>query len=198
MTAPRLAKRGLVVVSINYRLGVLGYMAHPGLSAESPDGVSGNYGLLDQIEALRWVQTQHRSVRRRPRERNDRRRIRRRPERMYLMTSPRAKGLFSKAVAQSAYMISTAELKQAKFGTPSRKRRSARIVGSQTESRQHRGAARDGCARSERQGCSRLASHLSVRSTGMCCPASWSISSTRANRRACRCWRGSTAARSAL
>src|ERR1039457_3265352 len=41
-----LAKRGLVVVSINYRLGALGYLAHPALSAESPDGVSGNYGLL--------------------------------------------------------------------------------------------------------------------------------------------------------
>ena len=47
-----LAEAGLVLVSINYRLGVLGYLAHPELSAESPDGVSGNYGLLDQIEAL--------------------------------------------------------------------------------------------------------------------------------------------------
>ncbi len=44
-----------MVVSINYRLGVLGYLAHPELSAESPLGVSGNYGLLDQIEALRWI-----------------------------------------------------------------------------------------------------------------------------------------------
>src|SRR5262249_110775 len=51
----RLAKEGLVVVSINYRLGVLGYLAHPELSAESKTGVSGNYGLLDQIESLRWV-----------------------------------------------------------------------------------------------------------------------------------------------
>jgi para-nitrobenzyl esterase len=50
-----LAARGLVVVSINYRLGVLGFLAHPQLSAELSGHVSGNYGLLDQIAALRWV-----------------------------------------------------------------------------------------------------------------------------------------------
>ena len=50
------AQRDVVLVSINYRLGALGFLAHPGLSAESKEGVSGNYGFLDQIAALQWVQ----------------------------------------------------------------------------------------------------------------------------------------------
>jgi len=52
----RFAANGIVLVTINYRLGPFGFMAHPALSAESPEGVSGNYGLLDQIAALKWVQ----------------------------------------------------------------------------------------------------------------------------------------------
>ncbi|HUE87023.1 MAG TPA: carboxylesterase family protein [Vicinamibacterales bacterium] len=51
-----LAREGIVLVSINYRLGPLGYLAHPELSAESPQKSSGNYGVLDQIAALQWVQ----------------------------------------------------------------------------------------------------------------------------------------------
>jgi para-nitrobenzyl esterase len=50
-----LAQKGVVVVSINYRLGPLGFFAHPELTAESPQKASGNYGFLDQIAALRWV-----------------------------------------------------------------------------------------------------------------------------------------------
>jgi len=49
------AQRAVVLVTINYRLGALGFLAHPGLSAESDHGVSGNYGFLDQIAALKWV-----------------------------------------------------------------------------------------------------------------------------------------------
>src|SRR3954454_15723157 len=52
-----LARKGVVLVSLNYRLGALGYLAHPELTAESPQHSSGNYGVLDQIAALKWVQT---------------------------------------------------------------------------------------------------------------------------------------------
>ena len=51
-----LARRGVVVVSVEYRTGALGFMAHPELTKESKGGHSGNYGLLDQICALKWVQ----------------------------------------------------------------------------------------------------------------------------------------------
>lgn len=47
--------KDVVLVTINYRLGVFGFLTHPELSAESPNGVSGNYGILDQIESLKWV-----------------------------------------------------------------------------------------------------------------------------------------------
>lgn len=51
-----MAKKGIVFVSINYRVGIFGFFAHPELTKESPNHTSGNYGLLDQIAALQWVQ----------------------------------------------------------------------------------------------------------------------------------------------
>lgn len=112
----KLAGRGAIIVSINYRLGVLGYMAHPALSAESADGVSGNYGLLDQIAALQWVKANIGAFG------GDAGNVTIAGESagglsvMYLMASPKARGLFHKAIAQSAYMISTPSLKEAKHG----------------------------------------------------------------------------------
>jgi para-nitrobenzyl esterase len=48
-------KRGVILVTVNYRLGIFGFFAHPELSARCPHKVSGNYGILDQIQALKWV-----------------------------------------------------------------------------------------------------------------------------------------------
>lgn len=112
----RFAAEGIVVVSINYRVGVLGYLAHPGLSAESPSGVSGNYGLLDQIEALRWVRNNIAAFGGDPANVTIAGESAGGLSVMYLMASPQARGLFAKAIAQSAYMVSTPSLKARRFG----------------------------------------------------------------------------------
>jgi para-nitrobenzyl esterase len=115
----RMAARGIVVVTINYRVGVLGWLAHPELSKESPLGISGNYGLLDQIEALRWVEANISSFGGDPSNMTIAGESAGALSVMFLMASPEARGLFSKAIAQSAYMITTPELKQSRFGTSS-------------------------------------------------------------------------------
>ena len=51
----RLAQRGIITLSVNYRLNIFGFFAHPELTQESPQHASGNYGYLDQAAALRWV-----------------------------------------------------------------------------------------------------------------------------------------------
>lgn len=111
----RLAERGVVVVSINYRLGPLGWMAHPGLSAESPDRVSGNYGLLDQIHALRWVRDNIRAFGGDPGNVTIAGESAGALSVMYLMAAPRARGLFHRAIAQSGYMITTPELRNGAY-----------------------------------------------------------------------------------
>jgi para-nitrobenzyl esterase len=115
----QLAAQGIVVVSVNYRLGVFGWLAHPELSAESPFGVSGNYGPLDQIEALRWVQHNIRTFGGDPSNVTIAGESAGGLSVMYLMAAPAAPGLFTKAIAESAYMISTPELRQSSFGSAS-------------------------------------------------------------------------------
>ena len=115
----KLADQGIVLVSINYRLGVLGWLAHPELSKESPLGISGNYGLLDQIEGLKWVRRNIGAFGGDPSNVTIAGESAGALSVMYLMASPEARGLFAKAIAESAYMINTPELKRRSFGTPS-------------------------------------------------------------------------------
>ena len=111
-----MAREGVVVVSINYRLGPLGWLAHEELSAESADGISGNYGLLDQIAALEWVRDNIAAFGGDP----DRVTIAGESAGalsvMYLMASPEAQGLFDRAISQSGYMISSPALDRAAHG----------------------------------------------------------------------------------
>src|SRR2546429_4931162 len=106
----RLAARGVVVVSFNYRVGIFGFLAHPMLSAESPQHTSGNYGLLDQIAALRWVQTNIAAFG------GDPTRVTVFGESAgavsvaVLMTSPLTQGLFSQAILQSPTLPPLASL----------------------------------------------------------------------------------------
>ena len=113
-----LARQGVVAVSINYRLGALGWLAHPQLSEESADGVSGNYGLLDQIEALRWVQRNIAAFGGDPENVTIAGESAGALSVMYLLAAPPARGLFHRAIAQSAYMISTPALREPAHGTP--------------------------------------------------------------------------------
>ncbi len=114
----RLAQSGIVVVTINYRLGILGYLAHPELSAESELGISGNYGLLDQIAALRWVRDNIASFGGDPANVTIAGESAGALSVMYLMAAPDARGLFAKAIAQSAYMVSAPELRGNRHGGP--------------------------------------------------------------------------------
>lgn len=115
----RLAERGVIVVSINYRLGVLGWLAHPQLSAESPQHVSGNYGLMDQIAALGWVRHNISAFGGDPKNVTIAGESAGALSVMYLLESPPARGLFQKGIAESAYMISMPDLKKSVYGAPS-------------------------------------------------------------------------------
>ena len=90
-----------MVVTLNFRLGAFGFLAHPELDAESPNHVSGNYGLLDQQAALQWVKANIAAFGGDPR---GSRSLASRPEATdvgYAMASPLAKGLFRRAIIES-------------------------------------------------------------------------------------------------
>lgn len=97
-----LAQKGAVVVSFNYRLGQLGFFAHPALEAERPNGPM-NFGLLDQIAALRWVQQNIAAFGGDPNNVTIFGESAGAQSVLYLMASPVARGLFHKAIAQSSY-----------------------------------------------------------------------------------------------
>ncbi len=96
-----LARRGVVLVTANYRLSVFGFLAHPQLTKESPHHASGNYGLMDQIAALKWVRDNISQFG------GDRGNVTIFGQSAgavdvnVLMTSPQAKGLFHKVIAES-------------------------------------------------------------------------------------------------
>ncbi len=115
----RIAQHGVVFVSINYRLGLLGFLAHPALSAESPQHLSGNYGLLDQIEALRWVRDNIAAFGGDPRQVTIAGESAGGLSAIALLASPLARGLFSRAIVQSGYMPSYRALHDESFGLPS-------------------------------------------------------------------------------
>ena len=112
------ARRGIVLVSINYRLGVLGYLAHPELSRESADGVSGNYGLLDQIAALRWVRANIASFGGDPSNVTIFGESAGALSVELLVASPAARGTFDKAIAESPYAFTMPELRTAAHAVP--------------------------------------------------------------------------------
>jgi len=114
-----LARRGVVIVSTSYRLGILGFLAHPQLSAESPQHVSGNYGLLDQIAALKWVKENIAAFGGDPANVTIFGESAGALSVMDLVASPQARGLFSKAIAESGYMVSNTELRKSRYGLPS-------------------------------------------------------------------------------
>ena len=137
-----LARRGVVLVTVNYRLGRLGFLAHPELSAEQSYRGSGNYGHLDQIEALRWIKANIAAFG------GD-------PDRVTifgqsagsstvntLMASPLAKGVFQRAIGQSGGSFFTRVLPQLDAAEKSGLQ-FARALGA----RQHRRAARKAGAR---------------------------------------------------
>lgn len=100
-----MAKKGIIFVSVNYRVGIFGFMAHPQLTKESPYKASGNYGLLDQIAALRWVKKNIAAFGGDPNNVTIAGQSAGSMSVNCLVASPLAKGLFNKAIAESGSMM---------------------------------------------------------------------------------------------
>jgi para-nitrobenzyl esterase len=96
-----LARQGLVVVTLNYRLGKFGFLAHPALTRENPAGPLGNYGLMDVLAALKWVQANIKAFSGDPKQVTLAGQSAGGTAVYDLMTSPLAAGLFSKAIIES-------------------------------------------------------------------------------------------------
>ena len=96
-----LVEHGVILVTVNYRLGVFGFFAHPQLTAESAHHASGNYGLLDQIAALRWVRDNIANFGGDPNNVTLFGQSAGAQDAGLLMTSPLAKGLFHRVIAES-------------------------------------------------------------------------------------------------
>ena len=101
-----LAKEGVVVVNLGYRLGVFGYLADEGLAAESDSGTTGNYGLLDQIKALEWVRQNVSAFGGDPDNVTLAGESAGAASVSALCTSPLAKGLFRRAILESSTVVS--------------------------------------------------------------------------------------------
>lgn len=96
-----MAEKGIVFVTINYRLGIFGFFAHPELTAESPHHASGNYGLLDQVAALKWIAENIKAFGGDPGNVTIAGQSAGAFSVNFLVASPLAKGLFHKAIAES-------------------------------------------------------------------------------------------------
>jgi para-nitrobenzyl esterase len=106
----RLARRGVIVVTVAYRLGPLGFLAHPELTAESAHGSSGNYGLLDQVAALEWIQRNIAKFGGDPARVTIAGQSSGAMSVSVLMASPKAKGLFHRAIGQSGGLFEPVQI----------------------------------------------------------------------------------------
>lgn len=105
-----LAKRGIVVVTIAYRVGLFGFLAHPELTRESEHHASGNYGLLDQIAALSWIQRNIRAFGGDPKRVTIAGQSAGAMSVSILMASPLAHGLFARSIAESGGFLEPVQI----------------------------------------------------------------------------------------